>query len=90
LTGTGPMIDGNASLFGLFLTLTPSLTTAFATDSIAVGFGYPVGDYATFYSYANLSGTFATTRGTSVPEPGTAFLMLPAVALLFRFRKVRA
>jgi hypothetical protein len=86
LTGSGPLIDGNASLFGLFLTLTPSLAAAFAS-SFSVGFGFPVGEYATFYSYADLSGDFAATRSTSVPEPGTAFLMLPALALLFRLRR---
>jgi hypothetical protein len=89
LTGTGPIIGAGASLFGLFLTLTPTLDEAFDTSSLSVGFGYPVGDYATLYSYAELSGNFAATRGTSVPEPGTAFLMLPALALLFRFSKAR-
>jgi hypothetical protein len=85
-TGTGPMIDGNASLFGLFMTLTPALTPAFPS-SFKVGFGYPVSG-GTYYSYAEVSGDYSATRSTSVPEPASAaFLLLPAFALLLRPKK---
>src|SRR4029077_8882143 len=90
LTGTGPTIGGNATLFGLFLALTPSLTEAFPTASLSVGFGYPLDGGVTLYSYADLTGTFAASRSVSVPEPGTAFLMLSALAFGFRKRVVRA
>lgn len=89
LTGTGPTIGGNASIFGLFLSLTPDLTT-FGAAGPRAGFAYPVpgGEY---YSYADLAGTFTTSRqGTSVPEPNAALLMSGAFLLLaFVRRRVR-
>lgn len=92
LTGTGPIIGGNASIFGLFLTLTPGLTTYNGIGPRA-GFAYPV-DNGEYYSYADLAGTFMTSRqGTSVPEPSAALLMGGAFLLLGflrRSRKLRA
>jgi hypothetical protein len=80
LTGAGPTIGGNGSIFGLFLTLTPD-ATPFAGRAPLAGFAYPVpsGEY---YSYADLSGVFQTSNVTSVPDPGAGLLMLSAVALL--------
>jgi hypothetical protein len=53
------------------------------------GFRYPF-DGGEFYSYANLSGTFATSREiTSVPEPSTGVLMCSALALLGFWRAKR-
>lgn len=92
LTGTGPTIGGNASLFGLFLTLTPDLAQYTGTVPRA-GFAYPVpnGEY---YSYAALAGTFTTSRQrTSVPESSAALLMcgaLVALAVLRRSRRSNA
>ena len=40
LTGSGPTIGGNGSLFGLFLFLTPQLS-ALPGAAPAIGFGYP-------------------------------------------------
>lgn len=88
LTGTGPTIGGNASIFGLFLTLAPDLTQY--TGSVPrAGFAYPVpnGEY---YSYADLAGTYTTTRrGTSVPEPNAALLSCGALVLLAFLRRSR-
>src|SRR5688572_8714772 len=74
LTGTGPTMSGNSSIFGLFLTLTPD-ATPFAGRAPMAGFRYPVpgGEY---YSYADLSGTFRTSNETSVPAPGAGLLLL--------------
>lgn len=87
LTGSGPTIAGGAaSLFGLFLNLTPDLEPLSST-SISAGFAYPTGG-GEFYSYADLSGTFTASRETtSVPEPGTALLMLSVLGLLWRARR---
>jgi hypothetical protein len=81
LTGTGPTIGGNASIFGLFLTLTPDLDLFTGTVPRA-GFAYPVPN-GEFYSYADLSGTFTTSRqGTSVAEPSAVVLWSGALLLL--------
>lgn len=82
LTGTGPTIaGGSASLFGLFLSLTPD-AAPLASNAPFVGFRYPF-DGGEFYSYAGLSGNFATSRETrSVPEPGSLLLMSGALLLL--------
>lgn len=87
LTGTGPTISDNGSIFGLFLQLTPD-ATPFAGGIPRAGFRYPVpnGEY---YSYADLSGVFRTSNETPVPEPGTRLLMLSAVALLAVWRRSR-
>ncbi len=87
LTGAGPTISDNGSIFGLFLTLTPD-ATPFAGRAPMAGFRYPVpnGEY---YSYADLSGIFRTSNQTSVPLPGTGLLMLGAVALLAVWRRSR-
>src|SRR3954463_11389133 len=54
MTGTGPSIAGGAaSLFGLFMTLTPD-ATPFGTVAPLVGFAYPFPG-GEFYSYAQLS-----------------------------------
>lgn len=87
LTGSGPTLGGNASLFGLFLTLAPDLSL-FNSNSLWVGFGYPI-DGGTFYSYVTLDGEFSANRLTSVAEPSTAFLLLPAVFILMRSRRER-
>jgi len=87
LTGSGPTIAGGASLFGLFLRLTPSLDP-FSSTSLQVGFAYPVTN-GEIYSYADLSGEFSASRGTtSVPEPGT--LSLAAMGLLLIGIKTRS
>lgn len=86
LTGTGPTIGGNASIFGLFLTLTPDLDQFTGTVPRA-GFAYPVPS-GEFYSYAALAGTFTTSRqGTSVAEPNAALLMSGAFVLLAFLRR---
>jgi hypothetical protein len=88
LTGTGPTIGGNASIFGLFLTLAPDLSLFTGTVPRA-GFAYPVAS-GEYYSYANLAGTYTTTRGgTSVPEPNPALLSCGALMLLAFLRRSR-
>jgi len=88
LTGTGPIIGGNTSLFGLFLSLTPD-ATPYGTNAPRVGFGYPVPG-GTLFSYADLSGSFSTSReGTSVPEPSSGLLMCAALAVLAGLRRQR-
>jgi PEP-CTERM motif-containing protein len=89
LTGTGPTIaGGSASLFGLFLSVTPD-ATPFGTNAPLVGFRYPF-DGGEFYSYADLAGNFRTSRqSTSVPEPNTLLLMCAGVALLVQLRRSR-
>ncbi|MGH8238276.1 MAG: PEP-CTERM sorting domain-containing protein [Steroidobacteraceae bacterium] len=89
LTGSGPTIsNGAASIFGLFLQLTPDATPYSGRDPMA-GFRYPF-DGGEFYSYANLSGTFSTSRQTtSVPEPSTGLLMGSALLLLGFLRRSR-
>ena len=86
LTGTGPSIAGGAaSLFGLFMTLTPD-GLPFGTTGPMVGFAYPFAG-GEFYSYANLSGDFHTSReNRSVPEPNAALLMSSALGLLLLLR----
>jgi hypothetical protein len=86
LTGTGPTISGGgASLFGLFMQLTPD-ATPFGSNAPFVGFAYPFAG-GEFYSYANLSGNFTTSRQTtSVPEPDTGLLLLSGLALLAFWR----
>jgi hypothetical protein len=86
LTGTGPSIAGGAaSLFGLFLSLTPD-GTPFAANGPMVGFAYPF-DGGEFYSYANLAGDFHTSsESRSVPEPNSALLMCSALGLLVLLR----
>jgi hypothetical protein len=86
LTGTGPTIGSSASLFGLFLQLTPD-AAPYGSTGPKVGFGYPVAG-GTFFSYADLSGDFTTARVT-VPEPNTALLMCSALALLTWLRRSR-
>jgi len=85
LTGTGPTIAaGAASLFGLFLSLAPDGQAGPYAQSI--GFRYPV-DGGEFYSYADLSGEFHTSReNRSVPEPNTVLLMSSALGLLLVLR----
>lgn len=82
LTGTGPTIaSGSASLFGLFMTVTPD-GTPFGSNGPMVGFRYPF-DGGEFYSYADLAGNFHTSsEPRSVPEPGSGLLMCSALALL--------
>jgi hypothetical protein len=86
MTGTGPSIAGGAaSLFGLFMTLTPD-ATPFGAFSPMVGFAYPFAG-GEFYSYAQLSGDFRTsTESRSVPEPSTALLMCGALGMLVLLR----
>jgi hypothetical protein len=81
LTGTGPTMSGNSTIFGLFMQLTPDATPFTGSFAPRAGFRYPVpsGEY---YSYADLAGTFRTSNQTSVPAPGAGLLMLSAVALL--------
>ena len=85
LTGTGPTIAaGAASLFGLFLSLAPDGQAGPYAQSI--GFRYPF-DGGEFYSYADLSGEFHTSReNRSVPEPNTVLLMSSALGLLLVLR----
>jgi PEP-CTERM motif-containing protein len=85
LTGTGPTIAGGAaSLFGLFMTVTPDGTPG--ANGPAIGFAYPF-DGGEFYSYADLAGDFHTSRENHpVPEPSTALLMCGALALLGALR----
>ncbi|HTE42811.1 MAG TPA: PEP-CTERM sorting domain-containing protein [Steroidobacteraceae bacterium] len=88
LTGTGPTLQpGNASLFGLFLNLTPSLSLL-NSDSIFAGFAYPL-EFGTLYSYAQLGGDFSISRATSVPEPSALLLMSAALGLLWLSRRLR-
>lgn len=86
MTGTGPSIAGGAaSLFGLFMTLTPDATPITGLSPM-VGFTYPF-DGGEFYSYAQLSGNFQTsTESRSVPEPSTALLMCGALGMLVLLR----
>lgn len=86
LTGTGPTIaGGSASLFGLFMSLTPD-GLPFGANGPLVGFAYPF-DGGEFYSYANLSGDFHTSRESRpVPEPSTMLLMSSALGLLLLLR----
>lgn len=86
LTGTGPRIaGGSASLFGLFMTLTPD-ATPFGSNGPFVGFRYPF-DGGELYSYADLAGNFHTSsEQRSVPEPGSGLLMCSALALLLWMR----
>lgn len=86
LTGTGPILGQGASLFGLFLSLTPTLDP-YGTNPFSVGFGYPVPG-GTYYSYAGLSGTFSNGRMTSVPEPATASLFSLAALLLIGYNRL--
>ena len=89
LTGTGPSIaGGSASLFGLFLSLTPDATPLTSRMPL-VGFAYPF-DGGEFYSYADLAGNFSTSReGTPVPEPNAVLLMCGGLALLAGLRRSR-
>ena len=86
MTGSGPTIaNGAASLFGLFMTLTPD-GLPFGANGPSVGFAYPF-DGGEFYSYANLTGNFQTTReNPSVPEPNMLLLMSSAMGLLLLLR----
>ena len=89
LTGSGPTLSGNASLYGLFLRRAPDLTPYFDIPP-TVGFAYPVAG-GEFYSYAVLGGTFTAARVTSVtsqvPEPSSALLLLPALLLVWSSRR---
>lgn len=85
-TGTGPGTHSGGVLSYLYFDLTPEL--ALIDDSIKVGFAYEDGSI-TRYSYAALTGDFDIERTTSVPAPGTALLMLSAIALLWRSRRGR-
>jgi hypothetical protein len=89
LTGTGPTISDNGSIFGLFLAVTPD-ATPFGGFGPRVGFAYPVPN-GTYFSYADLSGIFRTSSETSVPvaEPGAGLLMFGAVVLLVVWRRSR-
>ncbi len=87
LTGTGPTVSDNGSLFGLFLTLTPD-ATPFADFVPRVGFAYPEPN-GTYFSYADLSGILRTSSETSVPAPGMGVLVFGA-AVLFLFTRRRA
>jgi hypothetical protein len=86
LTGTGPTIAGGAgSLFGLFMQVTPDAAPKPGSAPL-IGFRYPF-DGGEFYSYADLSGDYRTSRETtSVPEPNTGLLMLSGLALLVFWR----
>jgi hypothetical protein len=88
LTGTGPTVSDNGSLFGLFLTLTPD-ATPFADFGPQVGFAYPVPG-GTYFSYAHLSGMLRTSSETSVPAPGMGSFMFGAgvLSLFVRGRSV--
>jgi hypothetical protein len=86
LTGTGPAI-GSGSLFGLFLKLKPDLTLA--ADGIYAGAGYPTGG-GTYYSYADLGGSFSASRVTPVPEPGTLLLLSSGMLLVWGARRQRS
>lgn len=87
-TGTGPTISNSGSLFGLFFQLTPDGAPLSGSAPFA-GFGYPFAG-GTSFSYADLAGTFTTTRGdTAVPEPNAGVLMCGALALLVLLRRRR-
>jgi hypothetical protein len=85
LTGTGPTIAGGAaSLFGLFLRVTPDALPDGTAPFIGLRYPFDGGEY---YSYAQLSCDYRTSRETtSVPEPNTVFLMLSGLALLVFWR----
>jgi hypothetical protein len=85
-TGSGPTIGANASLFGLFMGLTPDLALGPGT-SLSAGFEYPVQNGA-YYSYANLAGTFNISR-VAVPEPGTMLLLTMGLGMLWFSRRSR-
>jgi hypothetical protein len=85
LTGTGPTVSDNGSIFGLFLTLTPD-ATPLADFGPRVGFAYPVPN-GTYFSYADLSGILRTSGETSVPAPGMGWLMFGAVVLILFARR---
>jgi hypothetical protein len=87
LTGTGPTVSDNGSLFGLFLTLTPD-ATPLAGFGPRVGFAYPMPN-GTYFSYADLSGILRTSSETSVPAPGMGVLVFSA-AVIFLFARRRS
>jgi hypothetical protein len=81
MTGTGPTINNNGFLFGLFMRITPDLA-AFATDPFMFGFGFPF-DGGEYYGYASLTGDYSVSRGNvSVPEPNVLMLMLAGLVIL--------
>ena len=86
ITGTGPTIaGGNASLFGLFLGLTPD-GQSYGPWAPKIGFRYPF-EGGEYYSYADLTGELHTAReNTAVPEPNTVLLMSSALGLLLLLR----
>jgi len=86
MTGTGPSIAGGAaSLFGLFMNITPD-GLPYGAEGPMVGFRYPF-DGGEFYSYATLTGNFQTSReNRGVPEPNTLLLMSGALGLLVLVR----
>jgi PEP-CTERM motif len=91
LTGSGPSINSNGSLFGLFLRIAPNLDPA-AIDPFMIGFRFPfAGGGGESYGYAKVTGTSNITRGgVSVPEPSTLLLITLGFVLLgFNSRNAR-
>jgi hypothetical protein len=82
LTGTGPLINTDDSLFGLFLRIAPSLAPS-DVDPFLIGCRNPfVGGES--YGYAKVAGTSSITREpVSVPEPGTLLLTSFALGLFW-------
>lgn len=84
VTGQGPTYNGTDYFFGLFVLLAPDMTLA---GPVSVGYGFPIGNGFTAFSYAQATGSFSTRRG--VPEPGTAALMLAGLGFIVARRSRR-
>lgn len=83
ISATGPATSDGADFFGLLLSWAPDLSLA---ASPLIGFGYS-SDFATTYGYLVTAGDYSVGPASQVPEPATALLLLPALALLRRRKR---
>jgi hypothetical protein len=84
MMGSGPTMADGGDFFGLFFDFNSDVTL---NGPAVFGLQYLNPQGGGYFSYAQLAGTISVAPAASVPEPSTAMLLLPALALVWRTRR---
>jgi hypothetical protein len=82
MSAVGPGTSDGADFFAMFWSFGPDLSLVGAPH---IGYGYS-NDFGTVYGYVVASGDYSVGPANQVPEPATALLAIPPLALLWRRR----